>query len=143
MESNYSNENKLLIIKLTDEIDQHSADKVRRKIDDEIERFIPRKVVFNFDNISFMDSSGIGMVLGRYKLVKMIGGEFEIINVNKSIQKIFDMSGVTRIIKIKNKEENSEVIKQTNSESIKKHKERIEKQILDSIEKEEEDEGII
>ena len=51
-----------------------------------------------------MDSSGIGMVLGRYKLVKMLGGNFEIINVNKRLKRIFDMSGVSRIIEIKSEE---------------------------------------
>ena len=51
-----------------------------------------------------MDSSGIGMVLGRYKLVRMLGGEFEIINVNKRLKRIFDMSGVSRIINIKDEE---------------------------------------
>lgn len=59
----YSKENKLLIIQLTEEIDQHTTDKIRRKMDDEIEKFIPRKVLFDFNNISFMDSSGIGLVL--------------------------------------------------------------------------------
>ena len=97
---NYYKKDKLLKIELTEEIDQHTVEKIRRTIDDEIERFIPGKVVFDFSNISFMDSSGIGMVIGRYKLTKMLGGNLEIINVNKQTKKIFDMSGVTRIIKI-------------------------------------------
>lgn len=63
MITEYSKENKLLIIQLTEEIDQHTTDKIRRKMDDEIEKFIPRKVLFDFNNISFMDSSGIGLVL--------------------------------------------------------------------------------
>lgn len=135
MDINYSKEDKLLAIKLTEEIDQHTADKIRRKIDDEIERFIPRKVVFDFSDISFMDSSGIGMVLGRYKLVKMLGGDFEIVNVNRLTKKIFDMSGVTRIIKIKEIEEN-----QKNLDEQKGH---IHNEILNNLSKEEDDEGII
>ncbi|MBR3249573.1 MAG: anti-sigma factor antagonist [Clostridia bacterium] len=130
----YSREDKLLMIELTEEIDQHTADKVRRKIDDEIERFIPRKVVFDFSNISFMDSSGIGMVLGRYKLIKMLGGELELINVHKTTKKIFDMSGVSRIIKIAEQEEKYK---------IKQQKENIHNQILNNLDKEEKSEGII
>lgn len=107
MISEYTNANKTLTIKLTEEIDQHQVDKMRRDIDNEIERYNPRKVIFDFSNISFMDSSGIGMVLGRYKLTKMLNGEFEIINVNSRMRKIFDMSGVARIIKIKNMEEDN------------------------------------
>ena len=105
MISEYTNANKTLTIKLTEEIDQHQVDKMRRDIDNEIERYNPRKVIFDFSNISFMDSSGIGMVLGRYKLTKMLDGEFEIINVNSRMKKIFDMSGVSRIITIKNVED--------------------------------------
>ena len=106
MEIEYSRENSILIITLFEDIDQHTTDKIRRKMDDEIERYIARKVIFDFSNISFMDSSGIGMVIGRYKLVKMLGGNLELKNVNKSTKKIFDMSGVTRLINIINVKEN-------------------------------------
>lgn len=111
MISTYSKEGKVLTFKLTEEIDQHTADKIRRKVDGDIERFSPRKVIFDFSDILFMDSSGIGMVLGRYKLVKLLGGQFEIINVKKRLKRIFDMSGVSRIIPIQmDEEENNEGI---------------------------------
>ncbi len=100
----YKKETKTLILRVTEEIDQHTADRIRRKLDSEIEIYTPKKVVFDFNGIEFMDSSGIGMVLGRYKLVRMLGGEFEIINVNKRLKRIFDMSGVSRIINIKDEE---------------------------------------
>lgn len=103
-------EDKLLIFTLTEDVDQHTSEKVRRKMDNEIKRYIPRKVIFDFSNISFMDSAGIGMVLGRYKLIKMLDGELEIINVNKSMKKIFDMSGVSRIINILEEDKNEGVI---------------------------------
>ena len=105
MISEYSKENKTLILRVTEEIDQHTADKIRRKLDNEIEIYSPKKVIFDFGGMMFMDSSGIGMVLGRYKLVTMLGGKFEIINVNKRLKKIFDMSGVSRIITIKENDE--------------------------------------
>ena len=106
----FNKEDKNLIFRLTEDIDQHTVEKVRRKMDNEIKGYIPRKVVFDFSNISFMDSAGIGMVLGRYKLAKMLNGNLEIINVNKSMKKIFDMSGVSRIIDIKEEEKNEGVI---------------------------------
>ena len=65
----YKKETKTLTLRVTEEIDQHTADKIRRKLDSEIEIYSPRKVVFDFNGIEFMDSSGIGMVLGRYKNV--------------------------------------------------------------------------
>lgn len=110
MKIDFSKEDKLLTFRLTEDIDQHTVEKVRRRMDNEIERYIPRKVVFDFSDISFMDSAGIGMVLGRYKLAKMLDGNLEIINVNKSMKKIFDMSGVSRIINIVEEEKNEGVI---------------------------------
>ena len=61
---------------------------------------MPRKVVFDFSNVSFMDSAGIGMVIGRYKMMKMLGGTLEMTNVSQSVRKIFEMSGITKIIPI-------------------------------------------
>jgi len=106
----FNKEDKLLTFKLTEEVDQHTVEKIRRKMDNEIERYIPRKVIFDFSNISFMDSAGIGMVLGRYKMAKMLDGDLEIINTNKSVKKIFDMSGVSRIINIIEEGKNEGVI---------------------------------
>lgn len=137
MISEYSKKDNLLTIKLTEEIDQHTTDKIRRKLDNEIERFIPRKVIFDFSNISFMDSSGIGMVLGRYKLIKMLGGNLEIINVNKITKKIFDMSGVTRIISIKQK------VNQNENENKNQNQNKNKNQNKEAEEEEEKNEGVI
>ena len=98
---------KQLTLKIAEEIDEHTTEKLRRKIDNEITRFLPRKVIFDFSNVSFMDSAGIGMLLGRYKVIKMLGGQLELLNVNKQIEKIFEISGILKIIPlIKNNEEN-------------------------------------
>ena len=105
MVADYNRQEKTLFILLDEEIDQDTVDKIKRNIDDEIERYIPRKVVFDFSNITFMDSLGIGMLLGRYKLIKLIDAEMEIDNVSRTIKRIFDMSGIERIIKITSKKE--------------------------------------
>ena len=105
MVTDYNRQEKTLFILLDEEIDQDTVDRIKRNIDDEIERYIPRKVVFDFSNITFMDSSGIGMLLGRYKLIKLIDAEMEIDNVSRTIKRIFDMSGIERIIKITSKKE--------------------------------------
>ena len=73
MEVEFYEKERLMILKITEEIDEHVAKKIRRKADYEIERFMPRKVVFDFDSVSFMDSSGIGMIIGRYKQTLMLG----------------------------------------------------------------------
>nr|MBP3681268.1 anti-sigma factor antagonist [Clostridia bacterium] len=100
MESQFVKEDKLLILKITEEIDHHVAEKIRRMADNEITRYMPRKVVFDFNKVSFMDSSGIGMIIGRYKTATMLGGIVEMKNVNPSVQKVLEMSGVLKIIPI-------------------------------------------
>lgn len=100
MEIKFFEEDKLLVLKITEEIDECSVQKIRRKADYEIERYLPKKVVFDFDSVTFMDSAGIGLLIGRYKIVNMIGGKVGIANLTDSIKKIFEMSGVLRLIPI-------------------------------------------
>ena len=107
LECIYVPKDKQLILKIEEEIDEHTTEKLRRKIDNEITRFLPRKVIFDFSNVSFMDSAGIGMLLGRYKVIKMLGGQLELMNVNRQVEKVFEISGILKIIPlIKNNEEN-------------------------------------
>ena len=101
MESIYQKEDKYLILKITEELDHHTVEKIRRKADYEIEKYIPRKVVFDFNKVSFMDSAGIGLILGRYKNISILGGKLEVVNVNEQVIKILNMSGLSKIIEIK------------------------------------------
>ena len=98
MESKFYEEDKLLVFKITDEIDDCNVQKIRRKADYEIERHMPRKVIFDFDSVTFMDSAGIGMVIGRYKQTAMLGGKMGLANLTESVRKIFEMSGVLKLI---------------------------------------------
>lgn len=102
MNIKYQNEDKLLLVELTEEIDHHTVEKIRRRVDYEIQRFLPRKTIFDFSSVSFMDSAGIGMIIGRYKLLSMLGGELEIRNVKPQVEKILKMSGILKIINIYN-----------------------------------------
>ncbi len=97
----FKNETKTLTLELTEEIDHHSTEEIRRIADYEIERYMPRKVVFDFHNVTFMDSAGIGMVLGRYRMIKMLGGTLEISQANTNVKKILEMSGVLKICPMK------------------------------------------
>ena len=81
MNTEFKEMDKLLCIQITEEIDHHTTEKLRRKMDYEITRFMPRKVVFDFSKVTFMDSAGIGLLIGGYKLAKMLGGSTKIIIV--------------------------------------------------------------
>ncbi len=100
MESKFYEKDKLLIFKITDEIDDCSVQKIRRKADYEMERYMPRKVIFDFNSVTFMDSAGIGLIIGRYKLANMLGAKLEVTNLTKSVEKIFDMSGILKLIPV-------------------------------------------
>lgn len=102
MDCKFIQEDKLLLFQITEEIDHHFAEEIRRKADYEITRYMPRKIIFDFNKVTFMDSAGIGMLIGRYKLAKMLGSTIEMINVKPSIKKVFEMSGILKIIPIKN-----------------------------------------
>ena len=100
MKITYIKKDKRLIFEIEEDIDECCVQKIRRRIDNEIQRYMPKEVIFDFSNVSFMDSAGIGLIIGRYKLINMIGGELKIANVNTQIQKIFEMSGLLRLIPV-------------------------------------------
>ena len=98
METKFYSKDKLLVFKITEEIDDDSVQKIRRKADYEIERYMPKRVVFDFNSVTFMDSAGIGLIIGRYKFTNMIGGKLEVANLTPAVKRIFDMSGILKII---------------------------------------------
>lgn len=98
MEVKFYEEERLLVFRITEEIDECEVKKIRRRADYEIERFMPKKVVFDFDSVVFMDSSGIGMVIGRYKQAAMLGGQMYLTNLTPAVRKVFEMSGVLKLI---------------------------------------------
>ena len=100
MESKFYEEDKLLVFKITDEIDDCNVQKIRRKADYEIERYMPKRVIFDFDSVTFMDSAGIGLLIGRYKFTNLLGGRLEIANLTQSVRKIFEMSGILKLIPV-------------------------------------------
>lgn len=100
MNVSYDCEDKLLLFQITEEIDHHTTEKIRRRADYEIQRYMPRKAIFDFSSVTFMDSAGIGMIIGRYKLLSMLGGKLEIKNVSENVEKILKMSGILKIIPI-------------------------------------------
>lgn len=91
------NEDKL-IISLIGELDHHSAEEVRVKIDDRIDRDNIKKVVLNFNGVTFMDSSGIGVVIGRFKKLQGREGKVCVADVSRNANKVFELSGLYKII---------------------------------------------
>lgn len=94
-----------LTIYLPKEVDHHNAEDIRNNADVLIDRHQIKCVIFDFTDTGFMDSSGIGMIMGRYKLIQLLGGEVWAVHTNERMKKILNMSGVTRIVQIYEEEE--------------------------------------
>jgi stage II sporulation protein AA (anti-sigma F factor antagonist) len=89
-----------LILVLNGELDHHSAEEVRNKIDDIINRIGTNNVIMDFNNVTFMDSSGIGVIIGRYKKIVAKNGNICITGVKGSVERVFELSGLFKIIKV-------------------------------------------
>ncbi|MBQ7127046.1 anti-sigma factor antagonist [bacterium] len=94
-----------LAIVLKGEIDHHRVDELKTELDSIIDRIMPKKLILDFKNVSMMDSSGIGLILGRYKKVKDNGGDVYVKKLNKQVDKIFEVSGLYQVIKVLNETE--------------------------------------
>lgn len=97
----------VLCIRLSGELDHHSADELRDRTVNAIENNNIHHIVLNLENLSFMDSSGLGVILGRYKQIKQLNGEMVVCAISPPIQRLFDMSGLFKIIRLEPTEENA------------------------------------
>lgn len=87
-----------LVAKLDGELDQSSVSEVRNRVDKEINYHNINNLVFDFDGVDFMDSSGIGMLIGRYKLIKARGGKMLVIRIAPQVEKVLELSGLKGLI---------------------------------------------
>ena len=94
-------ENEILLCRLCGEIDHHTTLPIRLDIDDRIENCRPKTVILDFSDVTFMDSSGIGLVMGRYKLLNEFGGALEITGLSNNSYKVMRLAGLDRIANIK------------------------------------------
>ena len=85
---------------LSGEIDHHSAEQLRSEIDRAIKEYMPEKLVMDFKDITFMDSSGIGLVMGRYKALAGTGAQIYIVNMSPQIYKVMKISGMERLVRL-------------------------------------------
>ena len=94
----FTTRGKILYIKLEEEIDHHSVQALRMKIDRALEPTDCRQMILDLGGVTFMDSSGIGMIIGRYKNARKRGGTVAIVNMSPEISRIYQISGLAKII---------------------------------------------
>ncbi len=99
-EVQFSRRGGILYIYLFGEIDHHSAMKIKDRIDAQILADMPATAVMDFENVTFMDSSGIGLILARYKFAQNCGTSLYVQSVNSQTQRILALAGIKTINKI-------------------------------------------
>ena len=96
----------ILFVKIKGELDHHTAKEIRNKIDFELDHNRVKNILFDFSELSFMDSSGIGVIMGRYKKISQKNGQVGIYHINPQVRRIFEISGLLRILQeFKSKEQ--------------------------------------
>lgn len=98
MDINIQRMDRNLVVRLNGELDHHFAAGIREEIDGEILGSDLDKLILDFSGVSFMDSSGIGVIMGRYKKMTERGGCVVATGVNPSIDKLIEVSGLRKII---------------------------------------------
>ena len=87
-----------LRVKLKGDIDHHSAVAIRSGMDSLLYKIRPRRLYLDLSGVDFMDSSGLGLIMGRFALMQKLGGSFCILNPNARVSKILELSGIGRMI---------------------------------------------
>ena len=100
MKIEFSNEKAALVMKIDGEIDHRYATRIRHEADRKIVTYPDKTFIIDLSSVSFMDSSAIGVIIGRYKLVKSFGSEVFVVSCSEAVGKILAMSGIEKIIKI-------------------------------------------
>ena len=92
-----------MTIRVPEELDHHNALPIQQEADEVMMNRNIQTIIFDFRDTSFMDSSGIGVLMGRYRAIQRKGGRIQAENVNERIEKILIMSGITKLIPVNSK----------------------------------------
>ncbi len=96
----YERREGMLIVHIGGEIDHHSAVAVRTSIDEEIIAERPEKVLLELSGVDFMDSSGLGLIMGRFALLKKCGGTLAVLDPSPAVLKMMHLAGMERMVSI-------------------------------------------
>ena len=94
----YERRRQTLTVRLRDELDHNSAVRLRSELDALLQDASIRRLVLDLKKLSFMDSSGVGFIIGRYKVMARRGGSVAVMNADKQMDRIFKMSGLYELV---------------------------------------------
>ena len=94
----------LIRVRFSGEIDHHAASLLRVSIDSAIAQHRPKTLILDFGGVTFMDSSGIGLVMGRYKRMQQVGGVIRVENLSPGAYKVMRLAGLDRLGELRQRE---------------------------------------
>lgn len=109
MEQGYQIEGSSLTVQMPAELDHPNSERMKKETDFYLENCHIRRIIFDFQYTEFMDSSGIGLIAGRYRQLNLRGGSMEAIHVSGRIDRILHLSGLHKIMKIYREGEKDEL----------------------------------
>lgn len=95
----------VLIVRLSGELDHHESEGLRSEWKDMLYQNPVKHIILNLESVTFMDSSGLGVVLGRYKEVLQLGGEMVVCSISPPVNRLFEMSGIFKIVRLEENEQ--------------------------------------
>jgi len=95
----------VLCIRLSGELDHHTSEELKSRVTEAIEKHHILHIIMNLEKLTFMDSSGLGVVLGRYKQIKLKNGEMVVCAITPQVKRLFEMSGLFKIIRLEPSEQ--------------------------------------
>ncbi|WP_088102325.1 anti-sigma F factor antagonist [Halalkalibacter urbisdiaboli] len=95
----------VLLVRLEGELDHHTAEELRGQVEAQLADADIKHILLNLEQLSFMDSSGLGVILGRYKQIKGNGGEMVVCAISPAVKRLFEMSGLFKIIRLEESEQ--------------------------------------
>ncbi|CDQ39747.1 MULTISPECIES: anti-sigma F factor antagonist [Virgibacillus] len=105
LSSTFAIKEEVLIVRLSGELDHHEAEQLRNEWKEIMYKNDVKHVLLNLEAMTFMDSSGLGVVLGRYKEVLQLGGEMVVCSISPPVKRLFEMSGLFKIVRLEENEE--------------------------------------
>lgn len=97
-----------LRVRMPMELDQHVAEPMCKEVDKLIEGYEIRRLIFDFRDTEFMDSSGIGVIIGRTRTMQYVDGTVGAVNMSGQIRKVFHAAGLERLVEVYKEDENEE-----------------------------------
>lgn len=109
MKLSFAKKKDTLFVRIIGELDLHTADELRQNIDQYLKDYASVKnIILDLRGIEFIDSSGLGVILGRYKLLKQRGGQMGAVSVSSQVKRIFELAGMLKLISIFEHKEQAE-----------------------------------